>query len=52
MYYKNDVKTANIGYLPELFLCGDDTLLRSPSLLEEFGYTGNTCTCDEVTAGK
>ena len=38
-------------YLPELFLCGDDTPLQSSPLLAEFGYTGNTCAGDEVTAG-
>lgn len=39
---KQDVEVANIGYLPELFLCGDNNHLRQPPLLEAFEYIGDT----------
>ena len=32
-------------------MCADNTPLRTSPLLEEFDYTGNTITGDEVTAG-
>ena len=48
---RKEVEKANLAHLPELFLCADDTPLRSSSLLEEFGYTGNTQAGDEVTEG-
>ena len=48
---KCDIERSNIEYLPELFLCEDDTPLQSPPLLEEFGYIGNTCAGDKVTVG-
>jgi len=48
---KQEVEAANIGYLPELFLCGDNTPLRQSTLLEAFGYTGDTAVGDTVTVG-
>ena len=48
---ENEVEKANIGYLPELFLCADNTLLLSSPLVEGFNYTGDTTVGDEVTAG-
>ena len=48
---KNEVEKAIIGYLPELFLCADNTPLRSSPLVQEFGYMGDTTAGDEVTAG-
>ena len=48
---KQEVEAAHIKYLPELFLCGDETPLRQNSLLQAFGYTGDTVAGDEVTAG-
>ena len=48
---KNEVEKVNNGYLPALFMCADNTHLRSSPLVEEFGYTGDTTAGDEVTAG-
>lgn len=48
---KQEVEAANIGYLPELFLCGEITPLRQSPLLEAFGYTDDTAAGDAVTAG-
>ena len=45
------IEQANIEYLPALYLCVDDTSLRTLPLLEEFEYTGDTIAGDEVTAG-
>ena len=42
--------TANIEYFPEIFLCADDTPLRTPSMVAEFGYTDDTVTGDAVTS--
>ena len=46
---RKEVEKAYLAHLPELFLCADDTPLRSSPLLEEFEYTGNTQAGDEVT---
>ena len=48
---KQEVEAAHIKYLPELFLCGDETPLRQNPLLKAFGYRGDTVRGDEVTAG-
>jgi len=48
---RKDVEREHLKHLPELFLCADDTPLRSPPLLNEFGYTGDTAAGDQVTAG-
>ena len=48
---RKDVEQANLEHLPELYLSADDTPLRQPPLLDEFGYTGDTKAGDEVTAG-
>ena len=48
---RKEVETANLEYLPELFICANDTPLRLSPLLEDFGYTGDTKAGDEVTAG-
>ena len=48
---RKEVETSNLEYLPELFLCADNTSVHSSPLLEDFGYTGNTKSGDEVTDG-
>ena len=48
---KQEVEMANISYLPDFFLCGDNTPVRSSPLLEVFSYTRDTAAGDEVTAG-
>ena len=48
---KKEVEAVNVGYLPELFLCGDNTPLRQSLFLEAFGYTGDMAEGDSVTAG-
>ena len=48
---RKEVETANLEYLPELFLCANDKPLRLSPLLEDFGYTDDTKSGDEVTAG-
>lgn len=48
---KQDIEQANIKHLPELFLCANDTPLRQPNMIAEFGYTGDTTTGVEVTEG-
>ena len=48
---KHEIEQADIEYLPELFLYADNTPLQSSPLLDDFGYTGDTLTDDEVTAG-
>ena len=48
---KTAIEQANIEYLPELFLCTNNTPLRTSPLLEEFGYTGDTIAGDAVTEG-
>ena len=48
---KQEMEMANTSYLPELFLCGDNTPLHTSPLLNAFGHTGDTTTGDEVTAG-
>lgn len=48
---KQEVKPANIGHLPELFIRGDDTPLRQPPRMYEFGYTGDMAAGDAVNAG-
>ena len=45
------MEKSNLNHLPELFLCADDTPLRSLPLLEAFGYTGDTPSGDKATAG-
>lgn len=48
---KQQVEAVNIGYLPELFMCGDNTPLRQSPLLEVFRYIGDTAAGDAVIAG-
>ena len=48
---RKEVETAKLEYPPELFFCANDSPLRSSPLLEEFGYTGDTKSGDEVTDG-
>ena len=48
---KGDIEKINIAYLPDLFLCADDTPLRQPDMVAEFGYTGDTAAGDAVTLG-
>ena len=48
---KREVEATNIGYLPEIFLCGDNISLRQSSLLEAFGYTGVMVAGNDVTVG-
>ena len=48
---RKEVEQANLVHLPELYLSADDTTLRQPPLLDEFGYTGDTKAGDEVTTG-
>ena len=48
---KTAIEQASIEYLPELFLCVDNTPLRTSPLLEETGYTGDTIAGDAVTEG-
>ena len=51
MHDKEDIEAANKEYLPELFLCADNTPLRKPYMVTNFGYTGDTVAGDAVTAG-
>ena len=48
---KTEVEAANLEYLPELFICANDTPLHLSPLLDDFGYNGDTKASDEVTAG-
>jgi len=47
---KQEVEAANISYLPDFFLCGDNTPLRTSPLLDDFGYTGDMAAGNEVTS--
>lgn len=46
-----DILHAKIQYLPELFLCADNTPLLYFTLLNDFGFAGDTISGDESTAG-
>ena len=48
---KEDIEGAIIEYLPELFLCADGTPLRTPSMVVEFFYMGDTVAGDAVISG-
>ena len=48
---KQEVEAANISYLPDFFLCGDNTPLRTSPLLDAFSYTGDTPAGYEVRVG-